>query len=221
MTGADLRTGTMTESLVADADTLTRAPNGLPAEQGAATGLAAFAAAGMVDGLDLTPGDVVLVSGATGGVGSYAVQLAAATGADVLATARSPEGARFVTSLGATAAVDYSDDLEAMVRKVAPNGVTAVLHSAGDAAQLGDLLRRGGRLASVLGATGEQVGRYDVNVTGVAATYSPDRHGRLLSDVSAGKLVAPIGHLYPLDDAAQAFADFAAPKLGKLVILTG
>ena len=57
-------------------------------------------------------------------------------------------------------------------------------------------------------------------VTGVAAQYSADRHLGLLADLVAGKLIAPIGHLYPLDDATQALADFAAPKLGKLVILT-
>jgi NADPH-dependent curcumin reductase CurA len=87
----------------------------------------------------VTEGDTVLVSGATGGVGALAVQLAVTRGARVIATARPGAEADFVTGLtGAEVrAVDYTGDLKGQVRAVAPEGVDVVLHLAGDGARVG------------------------------------------------------------------------------------
>lgn len=82
----------------------------------------------------LAEGETVLISGAAGGVGSLAVQLAPARGATVIATARPGTQTDFVTGLtGAEVhVVDFTGDLQAQVRRIAPDGVDAVLHLAGD-----------------------------------------------------------------------------------------
>ena len=96
--------------------------------------------------------------------------------------------------------------------------MSAVVHAAGDVAALAALLRPGGRLVSALGATGAQAGRYDVTVTGVMAVGEPGKFASLLAGVAAGTLKVPVTRTYPLDEAAEAVADFGGHKLGKLAI---
>ena len=88
-----------------------------------ATGSAGIAAHDALDALDVRPGEVVLVSGATGGVGSIALQLAVAAGATVVVTARPGQQEDYVRGLGAAHTVDYTGDLAAAVTAIAPNGV--------------------------------------------------------------------------------------------------
>ena len=87
----------------------------------------------------LAAGETVLISGASGGVGALAVQLAAARGAQVIATARPGAQTDFVTGLtdAEVHVVDFTGDLQAQVRAIAPDGVDAVLHLAGDGAPAG------------------------------------------------------------------------------------
>jgi NADPH:quinone reductase-like Zn-dependent oxidoreductase len=212
------RTGALAEAVTLSADSVTRLPQGVTPAQGAAAGLAAVTARHMADVLRLGPGDTVLVTGATGGVGTFLVQLAAATGATVLATARPGHPAELVRVLGAAHAIDYADDVAAAVREAAPGGVTAVAHLAGDAAALAQLLAPGGRLVSALAASAEQVGRSDVTVEGIFATASAERSAALLAQVASGELSVAIARTYPLDGAVQALGDFGQHKLGKLVV---
>jgi len=218
ITGMTLGAGTIAGLVTVDAGILTAQPAGVSSVQAAGAGLAAVTAHDLIAALALTEADVVLVSGATGGVGAYAVQMASAGGALVLATARPGEASDFVRSLGADAAIDYAGDLAAAVRAAAPEGVTAVVHAAGDVAALAALLNPGGRLVSALGATAEQAGRDDITVTGVMAVAEPEKLAALLASVAAGTLRVPVARTSPLDQATQALADFSGHKLGKLVI---
>ncbi len=218
ITGMTLGAGTLAGLVTVDAGILTAQPAGVSGVQAAGAGLAAVTAHDLIASLALTEADVVLVSGATGGVGGYAVQMASAGGALVLATARPGEASDFVRGLGADAAIDYTGDLAAAVRAAAPEGVTAVVHAAGDVAALAALLSPGGRLVSALGATAEQAGRDDVTVTGVMAVAEPKKFAALLASVAAGTLRVPVARTYPLDRATRALADFSGHKLGKLVI---
>ena len=217
VSATDLYTGTIAEQVVVDASTLTTVPDPVTFEQATSLGLAGASAQSLVDGLGLSAEDTVLVTGATGGVGTLAVQLAAATEATVLATA-SPERAEEVRALGASAVVDPAGALATQVADAAPKGLTAVAHAAGDAAAYGALLVPGGRLTSLLGATTEAVGRTDVAVTPVHAGATPSKLDALLELVAAGRLVVPVAATYPLEDAADAVAAFAQPKLGKVVV---
>ena len=90
---------------------LATVPPALDLATAGALGLAGAAALAAVDAVAPTAGEPVLISGATGGVGAFAIQLAKARGAAVLATARPGEEAAFVRGLGADATVDYAGDL--------------------------------------------------------------------------------------------------------------
>jgi NADPH:quinone reductase-like Zn-dependent oxidoreductase len=219
VTGPSLGPGSIGELYVAPAGKLTPRPEAVGAVDAAAIGLAGVTAATAMDALAVGPGDTLLVSGATGGVGSFAVQLAVAEGARVIGTAAPGEQTEFVRSLGADEVVDFAGDLAAAVRAVAPDGVTAVLHAAGDATALGGMLAPGGRLASLVGATNEQVGRDDVTVIPIQAAYTPARLGGLLDAVASGRLKVSVGATFPLASAPDALEWFKDPThLGKAVV---
>ena len=207
--------GGIGELLVVDQDTcITAVPDGVDLPAAGALGLAGTAAVDALAAADLQPGRTVLVSGATGGVGALAVQYAVATGATVLATARPGEEADFVTGLGAQHTVDHTGDVPAQVRAIAPDGVDAVLHLAGDGAALADLLAPGGRIASTLGYGAEQ----HPAAVFVMANPSAETLQRLAADVAAGRVRVPITATYPLEQAPQALVDYGRGAVGKLAI---
>jgi NADPH:quinone reductase-like Zn-dependent oxidoreductase len=211
-------TGTIAEAVVIDAEAVAKIPDGLGFEQAAALGLAGVMALDVVNAAGIGADDTVLVSGATGGVGAYAVQLAAQKGATVIATAR-PSTVDFVRGLGAASAVDFQKDLSAQVREAAPDGLSVVIHAAGDPAELAKYLAPGGRLVSTVNATAEAVGRADITVTPAMAVATRENLTYLLNAAAGGTLVVPIAGTYPLHDAAQALAQFgSAGKTGKLLI---
>ena len=220
ITGMDLYRGAIAEELVVDAASLSVIPPEVTFEQAAAVGLAGITARDLVDALALTSEDTVLVSGATGGVGVIVVQLAAQTGATVIATGR-PGTEDTLRELGATHVVDHTGDLAAQVRALAPDGVTAVAHGVGDVPTLGALLAKNGRFASIGGATEEQVGRDDVTVTAVHAETTPQKFSGLLAAVADNSLQVAVASTYSLDDADEALAAFGEPKVGKLVVTVG
>jgi NADPH:quinone reductase-like Zn-dependent oxidoreductase len=193
---------------------IARVPEGLDLQAAGALGLAGTAALAVVDASAPAAGKLVLLSGATGGVGAIALQYAVAAGAEVIATARPGAAEEFVRGLGATHVVDYAGDLSAQVRAIAPEGVPAIVHLAGDGEQLAGLLAPGGRIASTLGYDPDQ------HAAAVAVMADPDAAtlDRLAADAASGVMRVPITRSYPLDQAPQALADFAAGSLGKLGI---
>ncbi|MFI6319525.1 NADP-dependent oxidoreductase [Nonomuraea sp. NPDC050556] len=193
---------------------IARLPEGLDHSRAGALGLAGTAALNAVDAVSLEEGETVLVSGATGGVGAYAIQLAAARGATVIATARPGEEAAFVLGLGAAHAVDHAD-LAAQVRALAPNGVHAALHLAGDGAEVAGLLVEGGRFATTIHFTPETPG---VKATAIMADPSEATLSKLAAHVTGGTLRVPVARVYPLAESGRAIADFAAGTLGKLAV---
>jgi NADPH:quinone reductase-like Zn-dependent oxidoreductase len=217
ITGMTLGNGAIADEVTLDAGAVAAIPAGVTAVQAAGIGLVGLTALSLVEALRLTADDVVLVSGATGGVGAIAVQLAVATGATVIGTTR-PDTTSFVSELGAHEVVDYTADLGAAVKAVAPDGVSAVIHAAGDPAALAAVLRTNGRLASALSATNEQAGREDITVLPAMADATREKITRLLEATAAGSLQVPVARSYPFEEAASALAGFGEHKLGKLVI---
>jgi NADPH2:quinone reductase len=215
-----LHVGTLAEKLVVPAWSLAKLTQGLEPAAAGALALVGIAAKAAVDALALGEGETVLVAGATGGVGSIAIQLAKLAGATVIATA-TPERAAFVRGLGADEVVDHTGDLAAQVRAIRPEGVDAVVHAAGDPNVLADLLRPGGRLASELGYGQDAAGARDVTATAVMSIPSPDAFAELGELAASGRLQVPISKTYALDDAPAALADFADGKTGKLAITIG
>lgn len=214
-----LHTRSFAEYLAVPAEpNLTRIPEGVDFAAAGVLGLAGSAALQAVDAVAPASGETVLVSGATGGVGAYAVQLAAARGATVIATAKPDEDVDFVRDLGASHSVDYTGDLAAQVRAIRPDGVDAVLHFAGDGAQLGELLVPGGRLASTLIMSPEQLPLPNALVAPVFASSDAATLDRLAAEVAAGRLQTSIQQTYALDQIGDAFAAFSAGTRGKLAV---
>ncbi|MFI8952260.1 zinc-binding dehydrogenase [Streptomyces sp. NPDC053750] len=147
------------------------------------------------------------------------MQLAAASGVRVIATARPGAEADFVTSLtdGDVQVVDFTGDLAAQVRALAPEGVDAVVHLAGDGVQLTALLKKGGRIASTVNLTQEAVTQ-DVTVHGVMADTNAQTLTVLAEKAASGSLRVPVTATYPLEQAADAFAAFGAGALGKIAV---
>ena len=208
--GMTLGPGTVGSALTIAAERLARVPEGVAPEAAASVGLAGCTAVDVVAALDAQPGSTILVSGATGGVGAFVVQLLITAGAKVLATARDEEAVTFARDLGATATVWYDalTDLEP---------VDAVAHLAGDPAALARLIRPGGSLVSVLGADQPALGRDDVTAVPVMATTEAAKVAGLLAKVGDGDLRVPVT-TYPLDQAVEAFASFTGHKLGKVAV---
>lgn len=195
-------------------------PAGVKSADAGALGVAGATAQVSLDAVALAEGETLLISGASGGVGALAVQLATARGAKVIATARPGAQTDFVTGLtGADVhVVDFTGDLQGQVRAIAPEGVDAVLHLAGDGAQLVALLRPGGQLASATGLTQDDVKGQDVTVHTIMSSPDAKLLASLAEQVASGALRVPVTATYPLERATEAFAAFSASTPGKIAV---
>ena len=195
-----------------------RLPKTVSFVNGAALGLAGSAAYAAFEGAQIGLEHTVLVVGATGGVGQQVVQLAAATGATVTATAMSAAGAAAVTGLGASRVIDPADgDVAAQTRRVYPEGVDVVVRLAGDVGVV-SAVREGGTFVSTLVYSPEQVPNDAVSVVPVMAAPTPDRLTQIAADHAEGRTKVSVQATYTLDQVPEAFAAFAAGTLGKLVV---
>ena len=207
--------GTWAELIAVPGDSsIARAPDGVDATSAGAAPLAGITATTLIDALALSQGDVVLVAGATGGVGSFAVQLAIEAGATVVAPAL-PEDEDYLRGLGVGEVVPREGDVPAAVRERFPEGVDALLDlvnyepGAFDAA-----LKDGARVASPTGAAGDGPGR--ANVMAEPTTENLERVAELLG---SSTLKVPVQETYELDRAAEALEVLGATHTqGKLVI---
>lgn len=147
--------GTFAEFAAVPSGGVARKPASLSHTAAAALPLAGSAAIALVDAVDLRSGTTVVIVGAAGGVGSYATQLAARTGARVIAVTRS-DHADHVRNLGAADVIDYAaGDVAEQIRALAPDGVDAIIDLHSDRAALLGLAataKRGGRIVSPLNA---------------------------------------------------------------------
>lgn len=186
----------------------------------ATTGLTALQ--GIDDVLRITRGEAVVIVGASGGVGSLALQFAKRRGARVLATASGKDGMRFVRRLGADAAADgRHDDLAAAARRFAPDGVDAVLALAGGPAltRLLDAVRRGGRVAFPNGVEPAPRQRRGIKVIGYDGTPGVREFERLGRAIAQARITVPIAASYPLARARSAHERLAkGHALGKIVL---
>jgi NADPH:quinone reductase-like Zn-dependent oxidoreductase len=159
--------------------------------------LAGITALAALDALAPAQGEAVLVIGATGGVGSFFVQLAADAGAHLIAPAL-PEDERYLHELGVTEILDRNADLETTVRQRHPDGVDAILDLVNFTPQEA-FLKKDGRLASPLGAAGEGPQRFNL-----MAQPTPDNLHRLADRIDSGTLRVHIHETYDLAHAGEA-----------------
>ena len=209
--------GTWAELITVPASALAAKPAGVTTADAGATPLAGITALTCLDVLELTPGQNVLVVGATGGVGSFAVQLAAHAGAHVIATALA-EDEEYLRGLGVAELVDRDGDVGAAVRAAHPDGIDAIVDLVSftpDAfGAYATALKPGGRASSPLPGVGDGEGRF-----AVMAAPEPAALERLGAHLEAGALRVPIQQSYALEQAGEALGALASThSQGKLAI---
>lgn len=217
--------GGFAELALASADRLAPMPGAASFVEAAGLVIGAGTAyEGLIDRGRLQAGETVLITAAAGGVGSAAVQIAAAAGARVIAVA-SPPNHDYLLSLGASEVFDYhAADWARQVRAVVPGGADLLFDGAGGQTrdQALDAVRDGGQAISiVLQGAPLQLER---GITGgsFAAHGGRARLEQLAALVDAGKLRPQTETLLPLDQAREALARVAARHTrGKVALQIG
>ncbi|HEX8770532.1 MAG TPA: NADP-dependent oxidoreductase [Acidimicrobiales bacterium] len=192
--------GAHAELASARADRAARAPQTLDlVDAGAVPVGAGTAIEGLDDHLRIGPGESVVVAGAAGGVGTFAVQIAKARGARVVATA-SPSNHDFLRSIGADEVLDYHGDWVAAARPV-----DAAFDCVGGTTwdECVAAVRDGGRAVSIIGSVPLDTDR-DVTLSTFAARLTGERLVAAARLVDDGKLKVEIAARLPLEEAAKA-----------------
>jgi NADPH:quinone reductase-like Zn-dependent oxidoreductase len=194
--------GSWAELIVVPESVAIRKPDGVDTSSAGAAPLAAITALSALDALGVSEGDTVLVVGANGGVGSFAVQLVDSAGATVIAPAL-PEDEEYLRELGVSEILPREADVAALVHERYPEGIEALLDLVSYAPEGFDVhaevLHDDGRGASPLSAAGEGSERH--NVGAVPTSENLQRLARLLE---AGTLRVPIQQTYELGRAGEA-----------------
>jgi NADPH:quinone reductase-like Zn-dependent oxidoreductase len=151
--------------------------------------------------LDVSSGDTLLIHGASGAVGSIAVQLAVQRGATVIGTAGAANQ-EYVATLGATP-THYGDGLVARVRALAPNGVDAVFDTAGKGALPDSIELRGGTTDRIITIADPAAGELGVTMSSGGPTPVAELT-KAAESAERGELTVTVAAAYPLADAAKA-----------------
>jgi NADPH:quinone reductase-like Zn-dependent oxidoreductase len=203
------------EFAVVDAANLTPKPASLSWEVAGSLHVIGSTAVGAMRAVAPKPGDVVAVSGAAGGVGSIAVQLAKRTGAAVIGIA-GPANHEWLAAHGIKP-VAYGDGLAQRLR---PEGVTALIDTHGDgyvqlAIELGVAPNRIDTIADYAAMQ-----RYGVKFEGSSVAAGAATLAELAGLVDKGELDVPIAATFGLDDVRAAYERLASGHLrGKIVLL--
>ncbi|WP_265444711.1 NADP-dependent oxidoreductase [Flexivirga meconopsidis] len=209
--------GTFAELVAVPAESVARKPSSLDLVQAGAVPLAGLTALKALQSTGISPdgsGKTVLIHGGAGGVGGFAVQIARAAGARVIATA-SEGNHDYLRSLGAEP-VTYGAGLPDRVRALAPDGVDAVVDFVGGVEQ--DTL-------AVLAGDGQHASIADAEVTEHGGEYlwvRPSHDGLvfLAELIDAGKVTVEVAQTFGLDGVGAAFdLSRAGHTRGKLVIV--
>jgi len=229
--------GTYAEFALCKKDQVHRLPENVSFAQGAAMGTPyATAYRALFQRAEAKPGEIVLVHGASGGVGTAAVQLARARGLRVLGTAGSDEGRKLVRDQGAHKVFDHRapDHFEQIMNATGGRGVNVIVEMLANVNLGKDLtiLAKGGRVA-IVGSRGRveidprDTMQRDADIRGMALPNTPAAdmasiHAALVAGLENGTLRPVIGKEFPLAEAAQAHRAVMEPgAVGKIVLVTG
>lgn len=207
------RDGASAEYCVARVEDVARKPAGVDHVHAAATPISALTAwQGLVERAGLVPGQRVLIHGAAGGVGTFAVQLARWRGARVTGTA-SAANLDFVRSLGADEVIDYrAQRFEDVVRDV-----DVVFDTVGGETleRSWSVLKPGGRLVTVA-ASGERTTDQRIRAAYFIVEPSPTQLAEIARLIDGGAFCPIVGAVFPLAEARQAYQ--YKPGHGKVVL---
>jgi NADPH:quinone reductase-like Zn-dependent oxidoreductase len=213
--------GAHAELLSAEPGWLAPLPDGVDLVGAATLGLNAPTAAQALDLVDLPAGATLLVTGASGAVGGFAVQLASARGATVVGLAGGADDEAYLAAIGAELVLPRTApaDLAGVVRAAYPDGVDVVL----DAALIGGpaigAVRDGGTFVSASAPAAPPAER-GVTVTSFGVRPDSPQLARLAQDLATGRLLTRVAATVPLADAVDAHRRAGAHGLRGKVILT-
>ena len=203
-----------------------RIPDGVTDEQAAALPIAALTALGSLDLLTLAANQRLVVMGATGGVGGYAVQMARARGAHVIATIRGD--ADEARALGAEEVYDTkTGDVIGALQAAHPEGVDAVLDLVNDADAIrrdAEILKSGGSIVSTIHVAEEAwFAHRHIKAHNISPAVNPASSVQGLKEVARmlaeGAITARVRSTVDLDGAGQILEELRSGGLrGKAVI---
>jgi NADPH:quinone reductase-like Zn-dependent oxidoreductase len=205
------------EFAVADVDNLVVRPSNVPWDVAGSLFVVGTTAYAAVRAVSLVKGDTVVVSGAAGGVGSLAAQLAVDAGATVIGLA-SEGHHRWLADHGVIPVV-YGDGVTERIRKASEGPIDAFIDTFGGgyvemAVELGVAPDR---IDTIIDRTAAQ--RYGAKTDGSAAAANNDVLGELAGLIAQGRLEIPIAKTYPLTDVREAYRDLEQRHtLGKIVL---
>jgi NADPH:quinone reductase-like Zn-dependent oxidoreductase len=203
-------------------------PDELGDAEAAALPTAGLTALASLDALGVQAGTKLVVLGATGGVGSFAVQIARDRGAHTIGTARSDNEA-LARSFGVDEFVAYDrDDPVAAIKRAYPDGVDAVLDLVDDGGRIRStaaIVRDGGRIVSTIGAADKEFfAKRNVTAVNLAMARTPQSsHAglRALAEmVEQGRLRVQIAAEHALPEAERALEESKSGKVDGKIVLT-
>jgi NADPH:quinone reductase len=228
-------TGTYAEFALCKKEQVHPLPGNISFAQGAAIGTPyATAYRGLLQRGRAKPGEIALVHGASGGVGTAAVQLARAHGLRVLATAGSEEGFKLVRQQGAHEVFDHRkpEHFDEIMKATGGHGVDVIVEMLANVNLSKDLtiLAKSGRVV-IIGSRGpveinpRETMQRDADVRGMILPNTPAAqmasiHAALVAGLENGTLRPVIGKEFPLAEAAQAHRTvMESGAKGKIVLV--
>ncbi|WP_328617816.1 NADP-dependent oxidoreductase [Amycolatopsis sp. NBC_00355] len=206
------------EFVVAPAENLTPRPDGVSWEAAGSLYVAGATAYAAVRAVYPREGETVVVSGAAGGVGSLAVQLAKLSGATVIGLASEANHA-WLRELDVVP-VEYGEGVEERIEKAAPDGVHAFIDTYGDG-YVDLALRLGvyaGRIDTIIDFAAAE--KYNVKAEGSMAASTSDVLRELATLIAKGLLEVPIASVYPLAEVQDAYLELEQRHTrGKIVLV--
>lgn len=214
--------GTFAEFISLPESYVAKAPEKLSIEQAGGiplVGLTAYQS--LFDAGQLKEDQTVLILGASGGVGSIAIQLARNAGAEVIGVASSSNH-EYMESLGADHTIDYADNhVGEAVKKIKPEGVDLIFHcsrgNALDQVMEADILKSDGRLISITKSQPDISD--DIYFEYVFVEPNAEQLGRLQAFADSGKLSITLSKTYSLNEVSEALKAISTLHTkGKIVI---
>ncbi len=203
--------GTFAEyAVVPEATAVIRLPGTIDARTAAALPTAGMTALAMIQEMHFPHGASVLITGAAGGVGSFATQFAASRGFRVLAAAAASAAAH-LRELGAAEIFDSrSSDFHDQIKLAHPDGIDGLIDLVGDASQFAarvQLVRKGGHVLSTVGSAEERVLRSrGVDGGNFSLKASASLLHSLIDAVASAHIKVQIDSVIKLEEAPAAIA---------------
>jgi NADPH:quinone reductase len=192
--------------------------DGLPSARLTTVSLNGLTAWAALKALALEPGQTLVIAGAAGSVGGFALELAAARGIRVIA-AVSERDRDYVLNLGASDVAAREDgSIGAVVRKIIPDGADAFFDTTMSLGAAGlDAIKDGGRQVT---STDPPESERGIEVAKIYGLPDGDALQQLVDMAAAGQLHTPVAREFAAEDAREAYEEFAAgPHRGQIVLV--